>query len=102
MPSSIEPPRGKLGRGIAGAPVRAVGKRAPFAIVSRVPRSPGPDAARLRAHDRVVRRVAAAKTAILPARFGCVVDHDEELAQLLAPAAPSSAPRSTRSVTASR
>ena len=77
------PPARKLGRGILDAPVRAVGKRAPFAIVSAISGAPDPDAARLRAHDRVVRRAAAGSAAILPARFGCVVEHDEELLQLL-------------------
>ncbi len=77
------PPPRKLGRGILDAPVRGVGKHSPFAIVSSVAGAPDPDAAGLRAHDRVVRRAAATRAAILPARFGCVVEHDEELLRLL-------------------
>jgi hypothetical protein len=52
--------------------------------VGEVDRAPAPDAEHVRRHDAVVRRLAAAAEAILPARFGTLVGDEPELGQALA------------------
>jgi Gas vesicle synthesis protein GvpL/GvpF len=59
-----------LGRGLAEEPLRLVGGGTVRAIAGEPPQPPRPDPGSLRAHDAVVRRLAGAAPALLPARFG--------------------------------
>ncbi len=54
-----------------------------FAAVEHVNAAPAADENGIRAHDRIVRSLAAKVEAILPARFGSVVAGEQELAELL-------------------
>jgi len=53
------------------------------AIVADCDESPAPTVSALRKHDAVVRRIARGVPAILPVRFGTVVETDRSLAALL-------------------
>jgi hypothetical protein len=81
-------PRATLGRGLARQPLAVVPAAGAHVIVERAG-APAITAPNLRAHDRVVRRIARACTAVLPFRFGSVVADRAALASLLAPIAPS-------------
>ena len=67
----------------AGARLRPVTGGEVAAIVAECAEKPSPTASALRAHDAVVRRIARAVPAILPVRFGTIVDTDRSLATLL-------------------
>jgi hypothetical protein len=58
--------------GIAGEPLAIVEGRAVAALVGAMDAPPAVGAGALRAHDRVVRRLAERAEAVLPARFGSV------------------------------
>jgi hypothetical protein len=66
-----------------GAGVRPVNARATAAVVSDCRGPLSPTAAALRGHDRVVRRIAKVAPAILPVRFGTLVDSEQSLIKLL-------------------
>ena len=80
-----EAPAGALPSGLAGEPVRLVACEDVLAAVGDVASPPGLDAASLRAHDGSVRRLAAASSALLPARFGSVAGDERELCEALRP-----------------
>lgn len=67
----------------AGARLRPVIGGEVAAIVVECAKRPSPTVSALRAHDAVVRRIARAVPAILPVRFGTIVDTDRSLAALL-------------------
>ena len=56
-------------------------------VVGRMDEAPAADAAALRGHDAVVRRIAATVDAILPMRFGSVAPDEDTAARLFAPRA---------------
>jgi len=68
-------PRGRLGRGLGG-PLRAREVPGGFAIVERRADVPPLEFGPLRAHQQVVTRLARAVPAILPIRFGTLLDED--------------------------
>ncbi|SRR5579871_307168 len=63
--------------------LRCVGNAGVFAAVKDVEECPAIDESSLRDHDRIVRQLAAESHAILPARFGSIVEDDDALARLL-------------------
>jgi hypothetical protein len=69
------PPKGPLGRGLKG-PVRARPMAGAFAIVERRADVPPVELGSLRAHQAVVARLATAAPAILPVRFGTLMEGD--------------------------
>jgi gas vesicle protein GvpL/GvpF len=69
--------------GLAGEPVRALRLGDLVAAVGDVAAAPALTAETLRAHDEVVRALAAASDAILPARFGSFVSDASALAEAL-------------------
>jgi gas vesicle protein GvpL/GvpF len=69
------PPHGRLGRGLRG-PLRARPAAGAFAIVERRADVPPAELGSLRAHQSVVSRLAMAVPAILPVRFGTLMDDD--------------------------
>ncbi|HSD80923.1 MAG TPA: GvpL/GvpF family gas vesicle protein [Solirubrobacteraceae bacterium] len=81
-----EPPRrGRRLRGIRREALRGVPAAGVLVVAGSVATAPGVSMANLRAHDAVVRRLAAVSTALLPVRFGTVVADARELRRLLAP-----------------
>jgi hypothetical protein len=76
-------PREIPGVGICGAAVRAVRCGQLFAAVSEIPARPETQEPVLREHDQTVRQLAEFTDAILPARFGSVVDGEDSLEELL-------------------
>jgi hypothetical protein len=80
-----EAPAGALPSGLAGEPMRLVTCEDVLAAVGDVTLPPGLDAASLRAHDAAVRRLAAASSALLPARFGSVALDEGQLCEALRP-----------------
>lgn len=74
-------PSGRLGRGLSG-PLRARPSAGGYAIVERRADVPPAELGSLRRHQAVVTRVAAAVPAILPVRFGTLLD-DEALDETL-------------------
>ena len=82
-----ERPPAPLGEGLAGEPLRLVAAGDVLAVVGDVPDGPAVDQDAMRAHDAVVRRVAALVDAILPARFGGTSD-EAALADAVASRAP--------------
>jgi len=87
------PPAGRLGRGLRG-PLRARPSAGAYAIVERRDDVPPAELGSMRAHQAVVSRLSATVPAILPVRFGTVMDddtldealneRDEDLAEALA------------------
>ena len=69
------PPDGRLGRGLGG-PLRARPSAGAYAIVERRADVPPAELGSLRAHQAVVSRLATAVPAILPVRFGTLLDDD--------------------------
>jgi Gas vesicle synthesis protein GvpL/GvpF len=69
------PPHGPLGRGLKGA-LRARAAAGAFALVERRADVPPPELGSLRRHQAVVSRIANAVPAILPVRFGTLLDDD--------------------------
>jgi hypothetical protein len=76
-------PRGPLGTGLRGQPLRVVRCGAVFAAVSPMETAPLPIATALRRHDATVRQLAAAADAILPVRFGSLVSSEADLSATL-------------------
>lgn len=83
-----EPPRGDAGRGLGAEPLRFVRIDSVLAAVGDMAAAPPVTPATLRAHDAVVRRLAAAVDAILPVRFGTLLDGERALADAVAERAP--------------
>ncbi len=80
-----EAPAGALPSGLAGEPMRLVTCEDVLAAIGDVTSPPGLDAAFLRAHDAAVRRLAAASSALLPARFGSFALDEGQLCEALRP-----------------
>ena len=80
-----EAPSGALPSGLAGEPVRLVACEDLLAAVGDVASAPALDGPSLRAHDAAVRRLAAASSALLPARFGSVANDERQLCDALRP-----------------
>jgi hypothetical protein len=75
------------GTGLAGEPLRLVPCGDLAAAVGEMADTPTVDARTLRGHDTVVRALAEANDAILPARFGCFVKDETALRDALQPRA---------------
>jgi hypothetical protein len=75
------PPHGRLGRGLRG-PLRARPSAGAYAIVERRVDVPPVELGSLRAHQAVVSRLARAVPAILPVRFGTLLE-DEAIDETL-------------------
>jgi Gas vesicle synthesis protein GvpL/GvpF len=71
------------GLGVRGAKVRSVSAGATSAVVAECKGPLSPTARALRGHDTVVRRIARVAPAVLPVRFGTLVDSDRSLVALL-------------------
>ena len=78
-------PGERIGRGLQRAPLRVVRCGQLFVAVEDVEDHPAVTPKNLRAHDRVVRRLADAANALLPVRFGTVVPSAAALARMLSP-----------------
>ena len=75
--------KGPSGAGLDGGPLRGVVEEPLLAVVSEhAGAGPEPSAATLRAYERIVRRLMD-RDAILPARFGSVLDDEPEVHALL-------------------
>ena len=83
-----EAPRGDAGAGLGAEPLRFVPIGGVLAAVGDMAAPPPVSPTTLRAHDAVVRRLAAAVDAILPVRFGTVLDGETALADAIAERAP--------------
>jgi hypothetical protein len=83
-----EAPRGDAGAGLGAEPLRLVPIGGVLAVVGEMAAPPAVSPGTLQAHDAVVRRLAAAVDAILPVRFGTVLDGDTALADAIAGRAP--------------
>jgi hypothetical protein len=83
-----ERPRGETGAGLDAEPLRFVPVDGVLAAVGDMATPPAVSPTTLRAHDAVVRRLAAAVDAILPVRFGTVLDGERALADAIAERAP--------------
>lgn len=83
-----EAPRGDAGAGLGAEPLRFVPVGDVLAAVGDIAAPPAVSPSTLRAHDAVVRRLAAAVDAILPVRFGTVLDGETALAEAIAGRAP--------------
>ena len=77
------PPPAAGVHGLAGEPVRALRLGDLVAAVGDVAAAPALTAETLRAHDEVVRALAAESDAILPARFGSFVSDETALVEVL-------------------
>jgi hypothetical protein len=80
------PPPGRW-RGLRGEPLRFVRVAGLVLAAGPMSRAPGPSLSTLRRHDAVVRRLAGAVPAVLPARFGALVTDRAALAELIGPQA---------------
>jgi len=69
--------------GASGARVRSVNAGATSALVAECKGPLSPTVRALRGHDAVVRRIARVAPAVLPVRFGTLVDSDRSLVALL-------------------
>jgi gas vesicle protein GvpL/GvpF len=83
-----EAPRGDAGAGLGAEPLRFVPIDGVLAAVGDMAAAPVVTSDTLRAHDAVVRRLAAAVDAILPVRFGTLLDGESALAEAIAGRAP--------------
>ena len=77
------PPACEAGIGVCAEPLRVVAVAGLVALVGDVAEPPAPTAITLRAQDTVLRRLSAGIDAILPARFGTLVENDMALAEAL-------------------
>lgn len=80
------PPRGRW-RGLDGEPLRFVRVAGLVLAAGPMSRAPAPKLSTLRGHDAVVRRLASAVPAVLPARFGTLLTDGAALRDLIAPQA---------------
>jgi gas vesicle protein GvpL/GvpF len=78
-----EAPKGPLPAGLGGEPLRLVSCDGILAAVGEVAAAPDVSGAALTAHDAAVRRLAAASSALLPARFGSLAEDDGQLCAAL-------------------
>lgn len=77
-------PRGELGKGMSGGALAIVRAGGAHVVVERAaPPEPTPRA--VRAHDRIVKRIAAATQAVLPFRFGSVATSGAAVRAMLDP-----------------
>src|SRR5687768_15778171 len=83
-----EAPRGDAGAGLEAEPLRFVPVGGVLVAVGDMAAPPAVSPHTLRAHDQVVRRLAAAVDAILPVRFGTLLDGESALADAIAGRAP--------------
>lgn len=83
-----ESPRGDAGAGLGAEPLRFVPIDGVLAAVGDMASPPPVSPTTLRAHDAVVRRLAAAVDAILPVRFGTLLEGETALADAIAGRAP--------------
>jgi Gas vesicle synthesis protein GvpL/GvpF len=83
-----EPPRGDTGAGLGDEPLRFVPVGGVFAAVGEMAGPPPVSPATLLAHDAVVRRLAAEVEAILPVRFGTLLEGERALAEAIGERAP--------------
>jgi hypothetical protein len=81
-------PSCETGMGVCAERLRVVAVGGLMALVGDVAESPPPTAVILRAQDAVLRRLASAVEALLPVRFGTLVDDDGALAESLAARRP--------------
>lgn len=81
-------PRGDAGAGLDAEPLRFVAVGGLLAAVGEMAAPPPVSRTVLLAHDAVVRRLAAAVDAILPVRFGTLLDGEDALAEAIAARAP--------------
>ena len=72
-------------KGLHGEPLTAVDLDGAFVVVGAIEGAPELAVSALRAHDEAVRRIADAVDAILPARFGSLVDDESALRAALQP-----------------
>jgi len=79
-------PSGGLGTGMGGEALRVVACGRLLAVVGDMSAPPAVTSTALREHDRAVRRLTAITDAVLPMRFGSIVDGELELARDLEPA----------------
>jgi len=77
-------PSCEAGVGVCAERLRVVAADGLVALVGDVAEPPEPTAVILRAQDAVLRRLALAVEAVLPVRFGTLVDDDTALAESLA------------------
>ena len=82
------PPRGDAGAGLDAEPLRFVPVEGVLAAVGEMAAPPPVSPTTLRAHDTVIRRLAAAVDAILPVRFGTLLPGEHALAEAIAGRAP--------------
>jgi hypothetical protein len=83
-----EPPRGDAGAGLKDEPLRFVPVAGVLAAVGDMAAAPAVSPTTLRGHDAVVRRLAAAVDAILPVRFGTLLDGERALTEAIGVRAP--------------
>jgi hypothetical protein len=76
-------PAGPLGEGMVGETLRLLDCAGVVAAAGEMTASPALDATALRAHDTVVRRLAAIADPLLPARFGTLAATDADLCERL-------------------
>jgi len=81
------PVRRPLGRGLSGEPLRLIEASGLLVVAGRVADAPRVARATLRRHDATVRRLAGRTDAVLPVRFGTVLDDRAALTRTLAPRA---------------
>lgn len=79
------PPRGPLGSGIRGEPLRAVACGPLVAVVGDMDEAPTPSPTALRDHDAAIRRMASVEDAVLPVRFGSLMREEHEVVRRLEP-----------------
>ena len=81
-----EAPSEGLGTGMSGEALRVVTCGRLLAVVGDTSARPPVTSTALREHDRTIRRITAVTDAVLPMRFGSMVDGELELAGHLEPA----------------
>jgi hypothetical protein len=82
-PGGSSPDRPGVGHGLQGEPLALVDEGGVLAVAGAIGRPPAVSAEALRAHDEVVRRLARMSRAILPVRFGTVLDDEPALRRAL-------------------
>ena len=79
-------PSERLGSGMSGEALRVVTCGKLLAVVGDMSAPPAVTSTTLREHDRTIRRMTVITDAVLPLRFGSMVDGEIELARRLEPA----------------
>jgi hypothetical protein len=77
-----------LGCGMSGEPLRVVDCGRLLAVVGDMQEPPALTPEALREHDRTIRRMSAMTDAVLPVRFGSLVDREDDVLGRLEPLAP--------------